>query len=139
MAAIHCVFNGHEFSRYHRVTVSLFHAPLRVIEVCGPRTRACRIDTRVDAWREGTESAGVRHGATEVNVSPIRFLSCVSLVALCAAAQDANKLPIKRVVLYKNGVGYFEHVGKVRDKQDVTIPFTSGQLNDVLKLSLIHI
>jgi hypothetical protein len=54
-------------------------------------------------------------------------------VALCAAAQDANKLPIKRVVLYKNGVGYFEHVGKVRDKQDVTIPFTSGQLNDVLK------
>ena len=66
-------------------------------------------------------------------MSPIRFLSCVSLVALCAAAQDANKLPIKRVVLYKNGVGYFEHVGKVRDKQDVTIPFTSGQLNDVLK------
>ena len=37
------------------------------------------------------------------------------------------------MVLYKNGVGYFEHLGKVRDKQDVTIPFTSGQLNDVLK------
>ena len=42
-------------------------------------------------------------------------------------------LPVKRVVLYKNGVGYFEHVGRVRDKQDVTISFTSGQLNDVLK------
>ena len=40
---------------------------------------------------------------------------------------------MKRVVLYKNGVGYFEHVGKVRDNQTVTIPFTSGQLNDVLK------
>jgi hypothetical protein len=55
------------------------------------------------------------------------------MAALAAPAQDAGKLPIKRVVLYKNGVGYFEHVGKVRDKQDVTIPFTSGQLNDVLK------
>jgi hypothetical protein len=51
--------------------------------------------------------------------------------ALCA--QDSASLPVKRVVLYKNGVGYFEHVGQVRDKQDVTIQFTSGQLNDVLK------
>jgi len=51
----------------------------------------------------------------------------------CVLAQDVNNLPVKRVVLYKNGVGYFEHVGRVRDKQDVTIPFTSGQLNDVLK------
>ena len=42
-------------------------------------------------------------------------------------------LPVKRVVLYKNGVGYFEHVGQVRGNQEVTIPFTSGQLNDVLK------
>ncbi len=42
-------------------------------------------------------------------------------------------LPVKRVVLYKNGVGYFEHLGPVHDKEDVTISFTSGQLNDVLK------
>src|SRR5271169_3715844 len=71
----------------------------------------------------------------EVKVSPtrFRFFSCVFLITFWASAQDANKLPIKRVVLYKNGVGYFEHVGKVHDKQDVTIPFTSGQLNDVLK------
>jgi hypothetical protein len=46
-------------------------------------------------------------------------------------AQD--NLPIKRVVLYKNGVGYFEHLGRVRGNQDVTVSFTSGQLNDVLK------
>jgi hypothetical protein len=44
-----------------------------------------------------------------------------------------DSLPVKRVVLYKSGVGYFEHLGRVRDSQDVTIPFTSGQLNDVLK------
>jgi chaperonin cofactor prefoldin len=48
-------------------------------------------------------------------------------------AEEAAKLPVKRVVLYKNGVGYFEHLGRVRDNQDVAISFTSGQLNDVLK------
>ena len=40
---------------------------------------------------------------------------------------------MKRVVLYKNGVGYFEHVGRVRGSQDLTIDFTTDQLNDVLK------
>lgn len=43
------------------------------------------------------------------------------------------KLPVRRVVLYKNGVGYFEHLGRVRRSQDVHVDFTSAQLNDVLK------
>lgn len=42
-------------------------------------------------------------------------------------------LPVRKVVLYKNGVGYFEHLGRVRNSQDVHIDFTSAQLNDVLK------
>src|SRR5205823_5132294 len=50
-----------------------------------------------------------------------------------AAADMAAKLPVRRVVLYKNGVGYFEHVGKVRGAQAVAIDFNSSQLNDVLK------
>src|SRR5271170_1115393 len=49
------------------------------------------------------------------------------------AAESAAKLPVRRVVLYKNGVGYFEHLGRVRGSQDVHIDFTSAQLNDVLK------
>jgi hypothetical protein len=47
--------------------------------------------------------------------------------------ESAAKLPVRRVVLYKNGVGYFEHLGRVRGSQDVRIDFTSAQLNDVLK------
>jgi Carboxypeptidase regulatory-like domain len=62
---------------------------------------------------------------------------CLFLLPLCAFAQGntpvGDSLPVKRVVLYKSGVGYFEHLGRVRESQDVTIPFTSGQLNDVLK------
>jgi hypothetical protein len=49
------------------------------------------------------------------------------------AAETASVIPVKRVVLYKNGVGYFEHLGSARDNQDVTVSFTSGQLDDVLK------
>src|ERR1700693_1489748 len=64
------------------------------------------------------------------------FPVCFFLTLAAASGQetnDNNKLPVERVVLYKNGVGYFEHLGQVRDNQDVAIPFTSGQLNDVLK------
>src|SRR5271168_844467 len=48
------------------------------------------------------------------------------------AETSGAKLPVRRVVLYKNGVGYFEHLGRVRGNQALTIDFTSGQLNDVL-------
>jgi len=64
------------------------------------------------------------------------FAACLFLMCACAPAQetpDTGRLPVKRVVLYKNGIGYFEHLGHVRDNQDVAISFTSGQLNDVLK------
>jgi hypothetical protein len=49
------------------------------------------------------------------------------------ASETLEKLPVRRVVLYKNGVGYFEHLGRVSGIQDVHIDFTSAQLNDVLK------
>jgi hypothetical protein len=57
----------------------------------------------------------------------------LSLESQDRPADASANLPIKRVVLYKNGIGYFEHLGRVRDNQDVTVSFTSGQLNDVLK------
>jgi hypothetical protein len=51
-----------------------------------------------------------------------------------ASESDASsRLPVKRVVLYKNGVGYFEHSARVRGSQDLAIDFTTSQLNDVLK------
>ena len=47
--------------------------------------------------------------------------------------QSALDLPVRKVVLYKNGVGYFEHAGTVQGSQRVAIDFTSSQLNDVLQ------
>ena len=53
--------------------------------------------------------------------------------AISEHSTDSSRLPVKRVVLYKNGVGYFEHTARVHGTQDLNIDFTTAQLNDVLK------
>ncbi len=58
---------------------------------------------------------------------------CSLLSAAIGSAAEAARLPVTRVILYKNGVGYFEHAGHVRGSQDVNVEFTTAQLNDVLK------
>jgi hypothetical protein len=45
----------------------------------------------------------------------------------------ATQLPVTHVSLYKNGVGFFEHSGRVNGDEAVTIDLTSAQLNDVLQ------
>jgi hypothetical protein len=52
---------------------------------------------------------------------------------LTSSTDSAARLPVKRVVLYKSGIGYFEHTSRVRGNQDLAIDFTTAQLNDVLK------
>jgi hypothetical protein len=70
---------------------------------------------------------------TSVKPKPITPESAVKTEQLIAPSEAHANLPVRRVVLYKNGVGYFEHLGQVRGSQDVHIDFTSAQLNDVLK------
>jgi hypothetical protein len=68
------------------------------------------------------------------SVSSTQYLSGQSSSGQSSsAAEPAARLPVTRVILYKNGVGYFEHAGQVRDSQDVNVDFTTAQLNDVLK------
>ncbi len=63
---------------------------------------------------------------------------CAQTSSAAPAEPASARLPVKRVVLYKNGVGYFEHSARVHGDQDLTIDFTSAQLNDALKsLTLI--
>jgi hypothetical protein len=62
-------------------------------------------------------------------VSSASFL----LPAEIAREGPITLLPVRKVVLYKNGVGYFEHEGRVVNNEAVSIDFTSSQLNDVLQ------
>src|SRR5262245_7833592 len=54
-------------------------------------------------------------------------------VALSAQAPEPTVLPITRVVLYKSGIGYFEHLANVTGTQSLAVQFTGDQLDDVLK------
>jgi hypothetical protein len=64
-------------------------------------------------------------------------LSLVALIlsVLSASAQtpDAPSLAVKRVVLYKHGIGYFEREGTVDGDGRITLGFTAAQMRDVLK------
>ncbi|WP_164017729.1 hypothetical protein [Pyxidicoccus trucidator] len=44
-----------------------------------------------------------------------------------------TNLPIRRVVLYKHGVGYFERRGKVSGNETLNLDFKARDMNDVLK------
>src|SRR5262245_28744544 len=49
------------------------------------------------------------------------------------SSADPGSLPIRRVVLYKHGLGYFEREGKVSGDQTLSLAFKAGEMNDVLK------
>ncbi len=57
---------------------------------------------------------------------------CLATVSALRAAED-GELPIRRVILYKNGVGYFERQGQVARNQIVRLTFKADQMSDVLK------
>jgi len=66
--------------------------------------------------------------------STLFILILTSILSSLALAQSENNPPpLRRVTLYKHGVGYFERQGKVNGDQQVTFLFDAAQMNDVLK------
>ncbi|MFQ5658163.1 MAG: carboxypeptidase regulatory-like domain-containing protein [Candidatus Methylomirabilales bacterium] len=68
-----------------------------------------------------------------------KWITLVAVLAVVLPSPEAGAtdvavpLPVRKVVLFKNGMGYFEHLGAVKGTQDVEIVLPSAQLNDVLK------
>ena len=54
------------------------------------------------------------------------------------AKQGTANLPLKRVVLFSSGVGYFEHDGKVTDNAKVDLKFKVKDINDLLKSMVVQ-
>ena len=50
-----------------------------------------------------------------------------------AAPAAAAEVPVKLVVLYSSGVGYFEHHGTITGNATTELRFKTGQINDLLK------
>jgi hypothetical protein len=55
------------------------------------------------------------------------------LTAVCMATALAADIPIRAVILYKSGVGYFERGGTLRVGDSARLDFKASDMNDVLK------
>lgn len=64
------------------------------------------------------------------NVKPKSF-SAVS------DAVNSNKLPIRRVILYSNGVAYIERRGIISGNAEIDLSFKQSQVDDVLKSMVV--
>ncbi len=53
-------------------------------------------------------------------------------------APRVESLPVKRVVLFSSGVGYFEHEGTVQGNADVVLQFRADDVNDLLKSLVVQ-
>src|SRR5260370_23977670 len=65
-------------------------------------------------------------------------LPTISRAQLAAEKQDqpaaqAASVPVKAVVLFSSGVGYFEHYGTVKGTGTTELRFKTQQINDILK------
>lgn len=54
-----------------------------------------------------------------------------------APTAPLQQLPLRRVILYSNGVAYFERRGMVSGKAEISLQFKQSQVDDVLKSMLV--
>jgi chaperonin cofactor prefoldin len=54
-------------------------------------------------------------------------------ILLCAVGAQAQDLPVRQVILYKHGVGYFQRSGQLNAGQSARLDFNATEMNDVLK------
>src|ERR1051325_2064235 len=45
----------------------------------------------------------------------------------------AAELPIRQIILYKHGIGYFQRSGQLSSNDTVQLDFKAEEMNDVLK------
>src|ERR1044071_1029329 len=70
-----------------------------------------------------------------MNVTHLLFASALSLSATMAAdtSSPANSIPLKQVILYSSGTGFFERSGAVEDRAKVELRVKTADINDLLK------
>jgi len=57
----------------------------------------------------------------------------VWMLAAASLTAGAADLPVRQVILYKNGVGYIERAGTLAAGESARLEFKAGDMNDVLK------
>src|SRR5216684_4302384 len=62
-----------------------------------------------------------------------RTTSTLTVALFASASAVAADLPVRQVVLYKHGVGYFERAGQLGPGESARLDFKAAEMNDVLK------
>lgn len=75
--------------------------------------------------------------AVQLFPAPTRAQLAGEKPAAPTKAADAN-VPVKVVVLFSSGVGYFEHAGTVKGNTSAELRFKTNQINDILKSLLLQ-
>ncbi len=79
--------------------------------------------------------------ASSATLSPGRLLPAAKHSQTGRRSSDANQwssvLPIRRVILYSNGVAYIERRGLIRNHAEVSLSFKQSQVDDVLKSMVV--
>ncbi len=70
---------------------------------------------------------------TTVALALITGTTLAMTPASLARADEGIDLPIRRITLYRSGVGYFEHAGTVRGDATIRLRFETDDINDILK------
>src|SRR5437870_11520424 len=80
-------------------------------------------------------STVARHSCSEriLSMRKLLLLAQITLVATAPMQVMAADLPIREVILYKHGVGYFERAGDLRAGETARLDFKASDMNDVLK------
>jgi hypothetical protein len=72
--------------------------------------------------------------ATTLTAHPLLAQDKAGDKAEAAATKPAGaEVPVKVVVLFSSGVGYFEHIGPVKGDTSAELRFKTQQINDILK------
>ena len=57
----------------------------------------------------------------------------IAFFLMCAVGAAAADLPVREVVLFKHGVGYFARSGRLAAGESARLDFKADEMNDVLK------
>ena len=62
-----------------------------------------------------------------------KTLALVLVMLMELPVMPAAELPVRKVVLYKDGIGFFERSGRIPAGEAAQLDFKAGEMNDVLK------
>src|SRR3972149_2615825 len=66
-------------------------------------------------------------------MKPTTALRIALTLLLAVSTARGAELPIRQIVLYKHGIGYFQRFGQLGPNDSVQLDFNASEMNDVLK------